>query len=122
MAQPASGAPYSDCSCRVSHRNAPGAIGAIALMVRPVKPSVALLVEDLFVVPDVLFVSVDSTFAIISAAWRFSGYGFASASCLISEEFHQARSRPPPLIPLIRMVLMVVASLFILSGAELALL
>jgi hypothetical protein len=41
MAMPAVGLPYSDCSCNVSHRKAPGAISAMALMVNPVNPSVA---------------------------------------------------------------------------------
>src|ERR1035437_2525992 len=47
IADPAIGAPYSDCIWNVSHKKAPGAISAIALTVRPVKPSVALVVEDL---------------------------------------------------------------------------
>lgn len=64
MAQPAKGAPYSDCSWNVSHRKAPGAISAMALMVRPVKPSVALLVEEEPPDPDVTFVDLVSTFAI----------------------------------------------------------
>jgi hypothetical protein len=37
---------------------------AIALMVRPVKPSVALVVEDESPVPDVLLIGFVSTFAI----------------------------------------------------------
>jgi len=64
MAQPASGAPYSDCSWNVSQRNAPGAISAIALIVRPVRPSVALVVEGEPPEEDVLFVGFVSTFAI----------------------------------------------------------
>ena len=44
---PASGAPYSDCIWKVSQRKAPGAMSAMALTVNPVKPRVALLVEDL---------------------------------------------------------------------------
>jgi hypothetical protein len=43
MALPAIGAPYSAWIWNVSHKNAPGAIRAIALMVSPVKPSVARL-------------------------------------------------------------------------------
>ena len=65
MAQPAIGAPYSDCSWNVSHRKAPGAISAMALMVRPVRPSVALLVEDEPPVADVVLVGFDSTFGIL---------------------------------------------------------
>lgn len=64
MAQPARGAPYSDCSWKVSHRNAPGAISAMALIVKPVKPSVALLVEDEPPDPDDLLIGFVSTFAI----------------------------------------------------------
>src|SRR5271170_5316165 len=44
MAAPAEGAPYPDCSENVSHRNAPGAISAMALLVSPVKPRVAFIV------------------------------------------------------------------------------
>ena len=40
MAEPAMGAPYCDCWANVSHRNAPGAIRAMAFMVRPVRPNV----------------------------------------------------------------------------------
>jgi hypothetical protein len=40
IAQPATGAPYCDCSTNVSHKNAPGAISAIAFIVSPVSPSV----------------------------------------------------------------------------------
>src|SRR5512142_1931766 len=43
MAEPAIGAPYSDCIWKVSQRKAPGAMSAMALMVRPVKPSVGRL-------------------------------------------------------------------------------
>lgn len=52
MAQPAIGAPYSACSWKVSQRKAPGAISAIALIVSPVKPRVALEVEGLPPPPD----------------------------------------------------------------------
>ena len=44
MVHPAMGAPYNDCSWNVSQRNAPGAIKAMALMVSPVNPRVALVV------------------------------------------------------------------------------
>jgi hypothetical protein len=44
MALPATGAPYSDCIWNVSHKNAPGAMSAIALIVSPVSPSVAFVV------------------------------------------------------------------------------
>src|SRR5690349_15485562 len=40
---PAIGLPYADCSENVSHRKAPGAISAMALDVKPVRPSVALV-------------------------------------------------------------------------------
>ena len=43
MAQPAMGAPYRDCIWKVNHRKAPGAIRAIAFIVRPVRPSVPLV-------------------------------------------------------------------------------
>src|SRR5262244_1768874 len=38
------GAPYEDCMKNVSHRNAPGAIRAIALIVKPPRPNVGLVV------------------------------------------------------------------------------
>jgi hypothetical protein len=38
------GAPYALWMKKVSHRNAPGAISAIAFEVKPVRPSVALVV------------------------------------------------------------------------------
>src|ERR1039458_5773503 len=44
MDEPAMGAPYKGCPCSVSPRNAPGAISAIALIVRPVRPSVGFIV------------------------------------------------------------------------------
>ena len=37
------GAPYRDCIWKVSQRKAPGAISAIAFIVRPVRPSVPLV-------------------------------------------------------------------------------
>src|SRR5215831_5433316 len=43
IAEPAIGAPYSDWIWYVSQRNAPGAMSAIALIVSPVRPSVARL-------------------------------------------------------------------------------
>ena len=55
MAHPAMGAPYSDCIWNVSHKNAPGAISAIAFTVRPVSPNVALEVEDLSPLPEFVF-------------------------------------------------------------------
>ena len=42
------GAPYKDCSWKVSQRNAPGAISAIALIVRPVRPNVGFIVVGFF--------------------------------------------------------------------------
>src|ERR1022692_5078023 len=44
MAHPAIGAPESACSWKVSQRKAPGAIRAIALTVKPVRPSVGFIV------------------------------------------------------------------------------
>src|ERR1700690_1519179 len=44
IALPADGDPYADCSAKVNHKNAPGAISAMALMVRPVNPKVGLVV------------------------------------------------------------------------------
>src|ERR1700744_1215573 len=43
MALPAMGAPYSAWIWNVSHKNAPGAMSAMAFTVRPVRPSVARL-------------------------------------------------------------------------------
>ena len=40
MAQPAIGWPYCHCCAKVSQRNAPGAISAMAFIVRPVSPKV----------------------------------------------------------------------------------
>src|SRR5579872_2407179 len=65
MAQPAIGAPYRDCSWNVSHKNAPGAISAMALIVRPVKPSVALLVEDEPPDPDDLLIDSFAIFYLL---------------------------------------------------------
>src|SRR5262245_30563032 len=43
------GAPYALCIKKVNHRNAPGAISAMALIVRPPKPNVGLVVGFSFV-------------------------------------------------------------------------
>src|SRR5437660_11905933 len=43
MSDPAMGAPYCDCMAYVSHRNAPGAISAMAFMVSPVRPRVGFI-------------------------------------------------------------------------------
>ena len=36
-------APVPACAAKVSHRNAPGAMSAMAFMVRPVKPKVGFI-------------------------------------------------------------------------------
>src|ERR671934_219763 len=43
MLMPAKGAPVSDCGANVSHRKAPGAISAMAFIVRPVRPRVGFI-------------------------------------------------------------------------------
>src|SRR5512142_2223257 len=67
MAEPAMGAPYRDCIWKVSQRKAPGAISAMALMVRPVRPSVGRL--------DVAPADVEGTLL------AGSGMGFSLRSC-----------------------------------------
>src|SRR6185437_14597667 len=44
MDMPAPGAPVRTCGPKVSHRNAPGAMSAMALLVSPVRPSVGRVV------------------------------------------------------------------------------
>ena len=44
MSDAAIGAPYRLCMAKVSQRKAPGAMSAMALEVRPVRPNVALVV------------------------------------------------------------------------------
>jgi hypothetical protein len=95
----------------VSQRKAPGAINAIALTVKPVKPSVALVVEGEPPDPDVLLIGFVSTFGIMClllggslvmvwflsfpCAWRSCGLRLAFRS-LIAESNHARTPRFPP--------------------------
>src|SRR5690349_7718755 len=63
MDMPAPGAPVSTCGPNVSHRNAPGAISAMALLVSPVRPSVGL-------VPDPVVPAVGGWAAIATLSFR----------------------------------------------------
>src|SRR5438105_3526160 len=51
MAMPAPGAPVRTWGPNVSHRNAPGAMRAMALDVRPVRPRVGLVAVPLLLPP-----------------------------------------------------------------------
>jgi hypothetical protein len=61
IAEPADGAPYADCSANVSHKNAPGAISAMAFDVRPVRPSVGFI--PAFSVPGVSLATQHAPFS-----------------------------------------------------------
>ena len=103
IAEPADGAPYADCSSNVSHKNAPGAISAMALLVSPVRPNVGFIVPwavpnwmefRRFRLPQTLLLCfLAATMACLMGFWR------GNAEC--SFRRHGQRVLPSELLPLL---------------------